>query len=157
MGAAAPHPLAELLECPQETGNLLNGSTKCIEFDAGDVVFQQSEMSQGLYVIISGRFLRKAERLQTPLMLGPARTGDLVERAAVLGDGHHTYSLVAQTRGSVLLLSQDALRQAFQSYPLLRMHLLEELAREVSRAYDACCTTRTTRARRSRGPEAAEA
>jgi CRP-like cAMP-binding protein len=148
MEAVAPHPLAELLECPAETGRLLSGATACIEFDAGDVVFQQSEICRGLYVVVSGRFLRKAERKETHLMLGPARAGDLVELAAVLGDGQHTYTLTAQTPGSVLLLPIESLGQAFQQYPPLRMRLLEELAREVCRAYNACCLTRATKARR---------
>ena len=148
MEAAAAHPLSELLDCPPETGNLLKGSSRCIDFDAGDQVFRQSALCHGLYVIVSGRFVRKTERLETRLTLGPVRPGDLVELAAVLGDGRHTYSLSAQSPGSALLLPMESLSQAFQSYPPLRMRLLEELAREVSRAYNACCLTRTTRARR---------
>ena len=148
MEAVAPHPLAELLECPPATGGVLSGSTECIDVEAGDVVFQQFQPCHGLYVVISGRFLRKAERKETHLMLGPARAGDLVELAAVLGDGLHTYTLTAQTAGSVLLLPMEALSEAFQQYSPLRMHLLEELAREVCRAYNACCLTRITKARR---------
>ena len=71
--------------------------------------------------------------------------GQLVELAAVLGDGRHTYTLTAQTAGSVLLLPIQALSQAFQEHPPLRMQLLEELAREVSRAYYFCCTTHSTK------------
>ena len=148
MEAVAPHSLAELMECPPATGDLLNGSTRTIEFEAGRVVFEQSETCRGLYVILSGRFVRKTDRLETRLMLGPVRAGDLVELAAVLGDERHTYTLSAQTPGSVLLLPMEALGRAFQEYPPLRMRLLEEFAREVSRAYNACCQTRTTKARR---------
>jgi CRP-like cAMP-binding protein len=53
----------------------------------------------------------------------------------------------------VLQLPIEALSQAFQNYPPLRMQLLAELAREVSRAYNACCQTRTAKMRR-RGMEA---
>jgi CRP-like cAMP-binding protein len=133
--AVAAHPLAELLECPPEAGNLLNGAAQCIEFDAGESVFEQQEACRGLYVVVSGSFLRKTERLQTRVSLGPARPGDLVELAAALGDGRHTYSLTAQTSGSMLLLPIEGLQETFSSYPPLRMRLLEELAREVSRAY----------------------
>ena len=85
-----------------------------------------------------------------------ARSGDLVELAAALGDRIHTYTLLAQTPGSVLLLPIEALHQAFQSYPPLRMRLLEELAREVSRAYHLCTLTNLSRARR-RAPSAVTA
>ena len=148
MEAVQARPLAELLECPAATGNLLNGSSQCIDFDAGETVFRQSAICKGLYVVISGQLLRKSERLETRLTLGPVRPGDLVELAAALGVGHHTYTLTAQTPGSVLLLRMEALNQAFQDYPALRMRLLEELAREVSRAYDACCLSRSARTRR---------
>ena len=148
MEAVAAHPLAELLDCPPATKELLNGAAQSIEFDAGETVFRQSGICRGLYVVVSGQFLRKTERLETRLMLGPARAGDLVELAAALGDCQHTYTLSAQTPGSMLLLPMEALNRAFQSYPPLRMHLLEELAREVSRAYNVCCMNRTAKTRR---------
>ena len=111
-------------------------------------MFRQSAPCKGLYVIVSGSFLRKTERMETRLTLGPARSGDLVELAAALGGVQHTFTLTAQTAGSVLLLPIDALNLAFQSYPRLRMQLLEELAREVSRAYYACCLQSGMKSRR---------
>ncbi len=153
MEAVQAHPLAELLECPPETGNLLNGAAKYIEFEAGEIVFRQAGICQGLYLVVSGQFLRRTERLEARLTLSPVRAGDLVELAAALGDGCHTFTLSALSAGSVLLLPMEALSQAFQNYPTLRMRLLEELAREVSRAYNACCMNRTSRVRR-RGAEA---
>ena len=156
MEAVAAHPLAELLDCPPAAKELLNGAAQSIDFDAGETVFRQSGICQGLYVVVSGQFLRRTERLETRLMLGPVRPGDLVELAAALGDCRHTYTLSAQTSGSMLLLPMEALNRAFQSHPPLRMHLLEELAREVSRAYNACCMNRMVKTRRQ-GAEAATA
>jgi CRP-like cAMP-binding protein len=150
MMAVAAHPLAELLECPPIAGDLLNQLSRCLAIDAGEVVFRQSSACKGLYVVVSGNFQRKAERLNSRVVLGHARTGDLVELAAALGDGSHTYTLSAITQGTLLLLPIDALRRAFESYPPLRMRLLEELAREVSRAYFACMVDRVTPRRRNR-------
>jgi len=147
------HPLAELMECPADTASLLNSSAQCLELASGEVLFRQGALCRGLYVVVSGQFLRRTERLETRLTLGPVRAGMLVELAAALGDGQHTYTMTAQTPAAVLLLPIDALNQAFQQYPPLRMHLLEELAREVSRGYDASCQNRTVHLRR-RGPGA---
>jgi len=144
LAAVAARPLAELLQCPRETGELLTRASECFDFDAGQVVFGQGAQCNGLYVVVSGSFVRKAERFQMRVTLGPARTGDLVELAATLGDGRHTYTLTAVTPGSVLLLPMEALHQAFASHAPLRMRLLEELAREVSRAYITCCMSRVT-------------
>jgi CRP-like cAMP-binding protein len=140
--------VAELLECPPAIGLLLNHAAKCLSFEAGDVVFRQSGICQGLYLVITGQFQRRAERLETQLTLGSARAGELVELAAALGERHHTFTLAAQTAGSLLMLPMEALSQAFQSFPPLRMRLLEELAREVSRAYNTCFFSRVARSRR---------
>jgi len=145
LDAVRAHPVAELLECPPAIALLLNRSAKCLSFEAGEAVFQQSGICRGLYLVITGQFLRRAERLKTRLTLGPAHAGDLVELAAALGDNQHTFTLAAQTAGSVLMLPMEALNQAFQSFPPLRMRLLEELAREVSRAYNTCCFNRVAR------------
>jgi CRP-like cAMP-binding protein len=147
LAAVQAHPLAELLECPPSTGKLLNAAAQYFDVEAGQVVFRQSGDCHGLYVVVSGQFLRRTERLDTRLTLGIARAGDLVELAAALGDCGHTYTLSAQTPGSVLLLPIEALNRAFESYPPLRMQLLEELAREVSRGYDASCQNRAPKTR----------
>ena len=148
LAAAAAHPLAELLDCPQDAGNLLATSSRAMNFDSGQVVFRQNAATKGLYVVVSGEFVRRAERLSLRVTLGTARPGDLLELAAALGDGRHTYTLSAVTSGSVLLLPMESLDHTFQSYPPLRMRLLEELAREVSRAYITCSLSRVVPIRR---------
>lgn len=148
LDAVAPHPLAELLECPPTAGTLLTGAAQTVELNPGQHAFRQGAACRGLYVVITGQFVRKAERMETRLNLGQTHAGDLVELAAALGDGMHTYTLTAQTPGTLLMLPIDELRRAFQSYPPLRMKLLEELAREVSRAYIACSQNAPPRPRR---------
>lgn len=145
---ASAHPIAELLACPPAIGNLLNASAECVEFSAGDVIFHQNDICQGLYVVIAGQLMRKAARLDSRLTLGTVRAGEVVELAAMLGDVRHTYTLIAQTNGTVMRLPKETLARAFQSYAPLRMQLLEELAREVSRAYGMGCATRMSGTRR---------
>lgn len=145
---AASRPLAELLACPPATASLLNASVEYAEFAVGETIFRQGARCRGLYVVVAGQLQRKADRLQTRVILGSIHAGDVVELAAALGDGVHTYTLTAQSTGSLMLLPLDALEQAFRTHPPLRMQLLEELAREVSRAYVTCCATRTAGLRR---------
>ena len=57
--SVAAHPLAELLDCPPETGKLLNDAAECIGFEAGDVVFRQHGACKGLYVVVSGLFFAR--------------------------------------------------------------------------------------------------
>ena len=146
--ATAARPIAELLACPPAIGNLLNASAECIEFVTGDVIFHQNDICRGLYVVVAGQLLRKAARIDARLTLGTVRAGEIVELAAMLGDVRHTYTLAAQTNGTVMRLPKESLVRAFQSHAPLRMQLLEELAREVSRAYALCCATRLAGIRR---------
>jgi CRP-like cAMP-binding protein len=150
LDAVSTHPLAELLACPPSTNSVLTASAQTMPFFAGEVLFHQSASCKGLYLVVSGQLLRRAERLSMRVTLGMARSGDLVELAAALGDAPHTYTLLAQSPGSVLFLPIEALHQAFQSFPPLRMRLLEEFAREVSRAYHLCTLSNLTRNRRPR-------
>jgi CRP-like cAMP-binding protein len=152
--ALRPRPLAELLDCPAEVSNLLNVAAQFLAVQSGQAVFRQDAACQGLYVLVTGRYLRRATRLGARFMLGPARAGDVVELAAALGEGAHTYTLTAQTDGSMLLLPRAPLHRALESHPPLRMRLLEELAREVSRGYLASCQDHAPKGRR-RNPGAA--
>lgn len=149
-GAAAAHPLAELLACPPETGRLLSEAARSLNFESGETIFRQGQPCRGLYVVIAGQLQRRTERLDARLTLGQVRMGDLVELAPVLGDGRHTYTLKALSAGTLLLLPMGALQGAFSAYPPLRMQLLQELAREVSRAYETCFTARMAGMRRRR-------
>jgi CRP-like cAMP-binding protein len=145
---AAAHPLAELLACPPAVASLLNASAESMEFDAGDSIFRQSSECRGLWVVIAGTLQRKAERIESRVTLGAVRAGELVELAAILGDERHTYTLMAQSAGSMLLLPLQAVREAFKAYPPLRMQLLKELAREISRSYATGILVRTNGPRR---------
>ena len=154
LDSVAAHPLAELLDCPPETAKLLNRSAEFLPCEPGQIVFAQDTECKGLYVVVSGQLIRRSERMSVHLTLGTVRVGELVELAAALGDGHHTYTLRAVIPTTLLLLPKPALAQAFESYPPLRMHLLEELAREVSRAYIA--TTLHRKMPQRRHPEQAQ-
>jgi CRP-like cAMP-binding protein len=147
--AVEAHPVSELLACPPQTGILLTASAQSVGFDAGQTIFRQGFTCEGLYLVVSGLLMRRTERLDTRIVLGNARPGDLLELAAALGDPLHTFSLIAQTQGSLLLLPIGSLQEAFQHYPPLRMRLLEELAREVSRGYRSSSQSKVVRSRRS--------
>jgi len=136
---AHPHPIAELLDCPPTARELLDSSARFLSFDVSETVFRQGTGCRGLYLVISGQFVRKADRLETRVYLGTVRPGQLVELAPLLCDSTHTYTLSTQEAGSVLMLPKDTLFEAFRQHPPLRMHLLEELAREVSRGYTTSC------------------
>ena len=147
------HPIAELLECPPETGAVLNAAIQCLQIASGDTVFRQHDPNIGLYIVVAGEFLRRCERLTTRVTLGPVHAGEIVELAAVLSGSTHTYTLTALSDSTLLMLPVDALNRAFDQHPPLRMNLLEELAREVSRAYISSNLSRIVPVRRQRGDQ----
>src|SRR6185437_6920458 len=92
LDTVAARPLAELLDCPPAAGRLLGSSAEIIIVEAGNIIFRQGDACRGLYVVVSGTFLRRMQRMNVRLTLGTARSGDLVELAAALGGGIHTYT-----------------------------------------------------------------
>jgi CRP-like cAMP-binding protein len=153
LDAVAPRPLAELLACPATIQANLGAATERRNFEAGQAIFQQGEASRGLYLLLAGDFHRFSMRLGQKILLQPLHPGDLVELSAVLGDGHHTYTLIAHSPVSALVLPISALNLAFQQHPPLRMKLLEELGREVARAYTTLTLNRGMKARRVRNAQ----
>jgi CRP-like cAMP-binding protein len=137
MDLANPLPISELLGCPPPARDLLDISAQFMNFNVCETVFPQGARCGGLYLVISGQFVRRARRWETRLILGSVRPGELVELAPLLCDGVHNYTLSAQEAGAILMLPKEALYEAFKLHPPLRMRLLEELAREVSRGYIA--------------------
>src|ERR1700748_3621605 len=97
---AAPHPIAELLACPPTVADMLNASAENIRFEAGDILFHQDAPCQGLFVVSSGQLLRRAIGLDSRLVLGNVRAGEIIELASMLSDVRHTYTLIAQTLGA---------------------------------------------------------
>ena len=81
----AAHPLTQLLECPPETSLQLGRSVRTLQFEEGDAIFRQDAPCAGLYLLVSGNFLRRVERMGTRLTLAPGSPGDLS------GVGGHTW------------------------------------------------------------------
>jgi CRP-like cAMP-binding protein len=151
MAAVSAHPIAELLQCPPETSGLLSSAAQCLQIAPGEAAFRQQDPCRGLYVVVAGEFLRKTERMSMRVTLGSVRAGEIVELAAALSGAPHTYTLTALVESTLMMLPIDALHRAFEEFPPLRMNLLEELAREVSRAYVSCYRARVLPMRRRRG------
>ena len=140
----APRSLAQLLSCPPAVEAILNRNAETIPFEEGEILFRQGDTCLGLYVVMAGTLARRTVRHDARLPLGDSGPGDLVELAAVLGEGRHGCTLRGISKGLVMRLRLASLLGAFEAYPALRMRLLGELAREVSRGYDAGLLTRQT-------------
>ncbi|HVJ09098.1 MAG TPA: Crp/Fnr family transcriptional regulator [Acidisarcina sp.] len=151
LSALTPRPLTELLACPGQLEQQLGAAAQRRHYAAGELLFAQGTECDGLYLLLTGEFARSAQRREKRLTLGTLHAGDLVELAAVLGDHRHNYTLAASTDAAALVFPMSVLQAAFQEYPPLRMHLLEELGREVSRAYGLVYLPRKTRIRHPGG------
>ncbi len=147
LGIVTSRPLTELLACPGPLEQRLGAASQRRDYPAGALLFSQDQECDGLYLLLTGEFTRSAQRREKRLSLGVLHAGGLVELAGVLGDGRHNYSLSAATDAAALVFPMGTLLHAFLEYPPLRMHLLEELGREVSRAYGAVYQPRKTRIR----------
>jgi CRP-like cAMP-binding protein len=142
-----PRPLTELLACPGPLEQRLGACSVRRDYRPGDPVFLQGQKCDGLYLLLAGEFCRSTQRKEKRLNLGILHSGELVELSAVLGDEIHNYTLLSVTNAAALVFPMNTLKVAFEEYPPLRMHLLEELGREVSLSYGAVVLPRKTRMR----------
>lgn len=143
-------PVAELLACPPAIGELLGKAVQRRQYASSEILFAQGAPCEGLFLLMEGEFARSALRREKRLALGSVHSGSLVELAAVLGSGVHNYTLSATGTSAALLFPLQVFREALELHPPLRMRLLEELGREVSRVYGIAYLPRRTRNRAPR-------
>lgn len=109
------------------------------ELAAGQVLVQQGDTSDGLWVVLSGR----ASVLVTPgtgpaLRVAGVRTGALVGEIGLLDQAPRSATVVADTPLTAAHLSQAALATLAQDEPQVAQHLLTHIALQLaSRLRDA--------------------
>lgn len=110
----------------------LKGLMRTIEYDKGEVIFQEGEPSFGLYIIRSGR-VKLAKRSpkgkrQILKLLGP---GELLGEKTMFD--RETYTAYAKTLEptTVYFIEREAFLDFIRRHPSVALRLIEKLAREL--------------------------
>lgn len=100
-----------------------------LPLDAGDVLFQEGELSSGLHLILEGRLAasRKGEEI------GDLLEGDHLGEGALVEAVPHRVTVRAADPSTIATLSRDAFERLAGDRSDLHAHLLEAILREMAR------------------------
>jgi CRP-like cAMP-binding protein len=109
--------------------NLLRPLVITCEFAAGEVLFEQGDPADYLYLVASGEVLIRYKPDDGPaIMLSRVRQGGLVGWSAALGNHAYTSEAECASDAQLLRLRGEDLRVICQMYPDLGACILELLA-----------------------------
>jgi CRP-like cAMP-binding protein len=112
-----------------EQMNILRPLFTGIDLEADDVVFEQGELADGLYVLVSGELNILYKPDDGPeLVIARVRPETVIGWSAALGTPLYTSSAVCLTNCCLLRLRGEDLRWLCEKYPALGVALVERLA-----------------------------
>ena len=100
---------------------------------AGEMVFSQGDLGDGLYVVASGSIsIFQQEKDETHLKLTEIRAGAFFGEMALLDDSPRTASAVAAEDSELLILSRDDLLQLAETRPRSGVKIVMQLSQIVA-------------------------
>jgi CRP/FNR family cyclic AMP-dependent transcriptional regulator len=121
-----------------EAAEALASSLEYVDAPKGQVVFNEGEPGDSLYIVMSGKVKvgrRAADGRENMLaVMGPS---DLVGELSIFDPGPRTASATAVTDSRLARMKQSALRPWIQDRPEIAEQLLRVLARRLRRTNDA--------------------
>jgi len=121
-----------------ETANVLAKELEITEIRKGDVLFNEGEPGDSLYIVLSGKIKlgrRAADGRQNLIaLMGPS---DMVGELSLFDPGPRTATATAVTDTRVARLRKTALRPWLSNRPEIAEQLLRVLARRLRRTNDA--------------------
>ncbi|WP_457630282.1 Crp/Fnr family transcriptional regulator [Oceanithermus sp.] len=119
-------------ELPESLRAALEGRLEPARFRAGKTIYDRGDPARRLYVVAEGCVrLFRVDKNGREVTVGVIENGGLFGEEALLKEG--SYQSYAETVSRSLLISirREELEPLWRRYPLLRRHLLAELARRL--------------------------
>ena len=111
-----------------------NKRIRTLQLAAGDELFATGSMAEGIYFVASGMFRAVAIRsdAQVGPNLGYLGPGDVIGEMAVLGDGYHTATVLAESEAAVIIIPIEALNILMNRIPSITRRLLGIMYRRIA-------------------------
>lgn len=106
-------------------------------YGAGQVLFQEGETGQAMYIIRSGRVAIVKGGFEAPTILGYRGPGEIIGEMALLEDRPRSAAVVALEELQVLSISRENFQQFLQSNPVVGMSILGALSSRLRAADEA--------------------
>ena len=96
-----------LADLSPETLKLIAFSSERHNLDAGDVLFNSGDTSNGAYILLSGQLEVSIDKDGEKIVIGSVDVGDLVGEVGILSNVPRTATVSAVSNASVLLLTRE--------------------------------------------------
>jgi len=124
----ATSPLFRGFPRPQQRELLRRFSSRDVA--AGSVVIRQGEVSEGLFVVLSGELtVQRAQDADEPVMLANLKAGDIFGEMSLMSDAPTAATVMATRHSTLLFLGREYVSRIVAGVPEIRKYL-EQLAQD---------------------------
>jgi len=122
-------------ELPEPGLQMLAERGRPRHFATGEVIMQQGDASDALYVITSGRVrVEREQAAETPLVLAELGAGDVIGEMGLLDGGPRSATVTAIEDTETLEIHATVLAVVVMQYPQITTALLRTLSRRLRSA-----------------------
>ncbi|MBN1219946.1 MAG: cyclic nucleotide-binding domain-containing protein [Anaerolineae bacterium] len=107
------------------------------QYQQGEVILQEGEIGQAMYIIWSGRVAVVKGNLASPIVLGYRGPGEIIGEMALLEDEPRSASIIALENMRLLRISREDFSQLLSRNPSVGMGILGTLSARLRAADDA--------------------
>ena len=119
----------------QELIDALEKQATCVTYRGGEVLFQQGESPQGLYILCRGNVtLTMTSPTGEEVMSFEAVTGSLLGLPGLISSMPYTLTAIAHKDSKLCFIDREHFTSFMQANPMLSMKMLQVLAAEVRSA-----------------------
>lgn len=97
-------------------------------FDIGDILFQEDEAGDAMYIILSGKVVVLKGRFDSPTILGYRGAGEIVGEMALLENAPRSASVIALEPLRMLRISRENFTRLINSHPSIGMNIMATLS-----------------------------
>jgi CRP/FNR family cyclic AMP-dependent transcriptional regulator len=113
---------------------LLAFTSETFSYDAGDFLFHQDEVSDGIYIVLEGNVSVLDESTDEPVVLAKKEPGALLGEMAVLRNLRRSAGVRAESESLVLKIGADRFIELITSTPSFALFVLNDISTKLADA-----------------------
>lgn len=116
---------------PDRDLNLFANRGRLVEHRKGDLVFQQGDVPEAFYIILSGRLVISIQEAQRSSILAYLYGGDYFGEVALLTNEHHSASARVMNDAVLMVIPRDDFLEILERVPTIALRLSQGLSRRL--------------------------
>lgn len=117
----------------EEERTQLGGFGDFLTLNEGDVLIEEGQPQNALFLIIMGNFHVQTEATGRPVLLGSMKAGDTVGEVNIFDPGIASASVVSRSIGEVWKIDRSRLEQFLEAHPRSAARFLVNVSTQLSK------------------------